>query len=212
MALFQLDPESTAARVRASGGQLRTPTLAASILRGIIGFTVVSVAGFSPWAIFDRWFRRFGEVELYAACAAVFLGMSGLFLHRLIIGPGSLSRFYKLFCLAFTAYAITWVAFWMKLRGDAGSLAGLFGGTVAMGVIIAAAFDAWSAAAKIIAALFLLNTLGYYAGGWVEGKVAIEHRLAGMLLWGCCYGVGFGAGLGAAFYFCQERTRAALRA
>ena len=212
MAWFQLDPQSIAARVRASGASFRLPTLAESLLRGVVGFTLVSVAGFSPWAIFDRWFRRMGERGLYVACAAVFIGLSGLFLHRLIIGPGSLARFYKLFAAAFTAYAIAWVGFWMWLRGDAGSIAGLFGGTAAMGVILAFAFDTPRAMVKIIAALFLLNTLGYYAGGWIEGKLAIDHRLAGMLLWGVCYGIGFGAGLGVAFHLCQERARALLRA
>jgi len=211
MALFQLDPASIAARVRASGQAASPPTLAASIVRGILGFTIVSVAGFLPWPIMDRWFSHPTEMELYLACTAVFIGLSGPCLHRLIIGPGSLSRFYKLFALAFIAYAALWVTFWVMLRGDAGSLAGLLGGTAAMGAILAYAFDAPRAALKVILALFILNTLGYYAGGKIEGKLAIDHRLAAMLLWGACYGIGFGAGLGAAFYFCQERARALLR-
>jgi hypothetical protein len=32
-----------------------------------------------------------------------------------------------------------------------------------------------------------------------------------MLLWGACYGFGFGAALGAAFHVCQQRARALLR-
>ena len=100
----------------------------------------------------------------------------------------------------------------MWLRGDAGSIAGLLGGTAVMGAILAFAFDAPRAMGKSIAVLFFLNTLGYYAGGWFEGKLAIDHRLAGMLLWGICYGIGLGAGLGVAFHLCQERARAALRA
>ncbi len=210
MALFQLDPQSIVARIRASGTPVHPPALAASVVRGIVGFTLVSVAGFAPWAMADRLWRGMSELELYGTCAAVFIGLSGLLLHRLIIGPGSLLRFYKLFGLAFTAYAVAWVACWMGLRGDLGSVTGLLGGTAAMGLILAAAFDAWPSTGKIIAALFVLNTLGYYTGGWVEGKLAIDHRLAGMLLWGVCYGIGFGAGLGVAFHLCQERARAAL--
>jgi len=210
MALFQLDPQSIVARVRSSGVPARPPTLSESVMRGIIGFTLVSVAGFSPWAIFDRWFHAAGEAGLYVACTAVFILLSGPCLHRLIIGPGSLSRFYKLFSVAFVAYAVAWVAFWMWLRADAGIIAGLFAGTAAMGAILAFAFDAHRATWKIILALFVLNALGYHAGGWIEGKLAIQHRLAGMLLWGVCYGIGFGAGLGVAFYFCQEGARAAL--
>ena len=212
MAWFQLDPQSIAARARAPGFANPVPTLAASVLRGVIGFTLVSVAGFSPWALFDRWFHRMGEAGLYAACAAVFIGLSGLLLHRLIIGPGSLPRFYKLFSIAFAAYAIAWITFWVWLHGDTGSMGGLFGGTVAMGMLFAIAFDAQRSIVKIVAALFVLNTLGYFVGGWVEGKLAIEHRLAGMLLWGVCYGMGFGAGLGLAFHICQANARAALKA
>ena len=70
MAWFQLDPQSIAAR--AKNGTV--PSLGAAIVRGMIGFTLVSVAGFSPWALFDRWFHRFGEIGLYLACAIVFIG------------------------------------------------------------------------------------------------------------------------------------------
>src|SRR5436190_9331129 len=99
MALFQLDPESIAARVRALGGVARVPTLAESVMRGVLGFTLVSMAGFLPWPIFGLWFHRLRELHLYLACTAVFIGLSGVCLHRLILGPGSLSRFYKLFSL-----------------------------------------------------------------------------------------------------------------
>ncbi len=211
MALFQLDPASIAARVRASGETPTLPTLAASVWRGTLGFTLVSIAGFLPWPIFDRWFTGLREMHLYLACTALFIALSGPCLHRLILGPGSLSRFYKLFTLAFLAYAVVWVALWMTLRGDAGSIGGLLGGTAVMGVILALAFDAPRALPGVIAALFLLNTLGYYVGGWIEGKLIIDHRLAAMLLWGACYGLGFGAGLGLAFHLCQERARVLLR-
>jgi hypothetical protein len=210
MALFQLDPESIASRVRAGNAPVRVPSLGASVLRGIVGFIIVSVAGFAPWPIFERWIHGRSEVDLYVACTAVFVGLSGLCLHRLIIGPDSLSRFYKLFSLAFPNYAIAWVAFWMWLRGDSGSIAGLAAGTIVMGVILAIAFDAQRSLFQIIVALFVFNAFGYFAGGWIEGKLISEHRVAAMLLWGACYGAGFGAGLGIAFYFCQGRVRTLL--
>ena len=97
MALFQLDPQSIADRARAARAPVAVPALRDSLLRGMIGFTLVSVGGFAPWPIIDRWFPRLGEVGLYVASAAVFIGGSGLLLHRLIIGPGSLARFYKVF-------------------------------------------------------------------------------------------------------------------
>jgi hypothetical protein len=210
MALFQLDPQSIVARAQASGGAIQPPTLTASLLRGIVGFTLVSVGGFAPWPIFERWFRSMGEMDLYIACLAMFIGLSGVCLHRLIIGPGSLPRFYKLFSLAFTAYAVVWVALWVCLRGDAGSIGGLLGGATAMGLVLAFAFNAPGSIVKAVVALFALNALGYYFGGRAAGKLAIDHRALGMLLWGVCFGIGLGAGLGLAFYFCQERARAAL--
>jgi hypothetical protein len=211
MALFQLDPHSIAARVRAAAEPGPVPTLGASIIRGILGFTVVSVAGFLPWPIFDQWFRGLREMHLYIACTVLFIGLSGPCLHRLILGPGSLARFYQLFTVAFLAYAVVWVALWMTLRGDSGSIGGLLGGTAVMGAILALSFDAPRAMLGSIAALFVLNTLGYYAGDWIEGKLILEHRLVAILLWGACYGIGFGAGLGIAFHLCQARARELLQ-
>lgn len=211
MALFQLDPESIAARVRNAGGTAALPTLAQSVWRGVLGFTLVSIAGFLPWPLFGLWFRGLREMHLYLVCTAVFIGLSGVCMHRLIIGPGSLSRFYKVFSVAFVAYAALWIAGWMKLRGDAGSIAGLLGGTAAMGAILCLAFDAPRKMPAVIGALFALNTLGYYAGGWAEGALIGTHRFTAMMLWGVGYGIGFGAGLGIAFHLCQERARTLLR-
>lgn len=214
MAWFQLDPESIANRTRAAASsQSRLPSLGASVGRGVVGFTLVSVAGFAPWAFFGSWFYpRVGEAGLYATCAAVFIVLSGLCLHRLILGPGSLGRFYKLFACAFAAYSAVWIGCWLLLGGDAGGIAGLFGGTVAMGAILAFAFDARRALLKVIAALFVLNTLGYEAGGWVMDRLVVEHTRAAMLLWGVCYGIGLGAGLGVAFHLCQAEARKLLLA
>ena len=210
MSLFQLDPQSIIARVRAADDRVPIPTCAKSVVRGVVGFTLLSVAGFAPWPILDLWLRRGTETQLYLSCIAIFIALSGPLLHRLIIGPGSLARFYKLFALAFIAYAAVWIAFWVWLRGPEGEIAGVLGGAAAMGAVSAVAFDAQRSLLKIIAALAVPNALGYFAGGWLEGKLAIDHRLVAMLLWGVCYGIGFGAGLGLAFHLCQARARAAL--
>jgi hypothetical protein len=200
--------------------------LGTSVQRGTIGFTILSIAGFAPWAITGRWFyRNFGEGGLYVVCALVFVVLSGPLLHRLILGPESLARFYKLFGLTFAAYSILWVAGWMTLRGHPGSVAGLLAGTTAMGWMLACAFDAKHRALKVVAALFVLNSLGYFAGGWAEGAVIgikqvslfgtvlakPAQAMLAKLLWGVCYGLGFGTGLGVAFHLCQEKTRESLR-
>jgi hypothetical protein len=211
MSWFQLDPQSIADRARLAGST--APTLAASVLRGAIGFTLVSVAGFVPWAVFGlRLRKQIGEAGLYAICALVFIGLSAPLLHRLMIGPGSLPRFYKLFSASFAAYSVAWILGWMTLRGHPGSLAGLFAGTAVMGWMLATAYEAQASLVSIIAALFLLNSLGYFVGGVFEGKLMHHLPLFAKLQWGICYGLGFGAGLGIAFYLCQDRARALLTA
>lgn len=105
MVWFQLDPQNLADRVRAAGSPV--PSLAQSVIRGAGGFAVVSVAGFVPWAVFGRTLNRLvGEAGMYAVCALVFLGLMGPLLHRLILGPGSLGRFNRLFGAAFAAYSV----------------------------------------------------------------------------------------------------------
>lgn len=220
MGFFRLDAGSIADRVSGSGMPAHLPTLAESLLRGVLGFAIVSMAGFLPWVLAGRWFyRNPGELTLYSSCAAVIIVLSGLLLHRLIIGPGSLPRFYLLFGVAFAAYAGAWVAGWVGLRGQnmhVRSVVGLFAAAVVMGLVFSLAFANWRALPPVVAALFVLNAAGYFGGGWIEGCLARREalRLAVVTLkgpalgvfmklaWGACYGVGLGAGLGCAFYLC----------
>ncbi len=208
MALFQLDAASTVARAKASGFTMRRRTLWESMALGAIGFALVSVAGFAPWPVFGFWFRGLGEVALYVTCTLVFLATSGLLLHRLILGPGTLWRCYALFSLAFLAYAVVWVIFWMGLRGEAGEWMGALGGTTVMGIIFALAFGAPRQIPLVVVTLFALHTVGYEVGDRVAHKLMSDHRALAMLAWGACYGLGFGAGLGAAFHFCQTGVSA----
>jgi len=206
MSWFQLDPPSIAKRARAAGSPV--PSLGASLRRGMLGFTVVSVAGFVPWAVFGKWFhQQVGEAGMYAVCAVVFLALTSPLLHRLIIGPGSVSRFYKVFGISFTAYSVAWIAGWMALRGHPGSIAGLAAGTMVMACMLVAAFDSLRVVVKVFFALFVLNSIGYFVGGISEAAFIKQYPLFAKLSWGVFYGLGFGAGLGLAFHICQERAR-----
>jgi len=220
--MFGLDPQSIFDRSKTSGQPPRVPTLSESMLRGMIGFTLVSLGGFAPWVFAGRWFyRNVGEAGLYAVCALVFIGLSGLLLHPLILGPGSLVRFYKIFSLAFAAYAVSWTVGFIAVRGVTGSIAGLLAGTAAMGVLLARGFAARGAALKIIAALFVANAAGYFVGEWAHNAVLAlkEGNALGLVLerstratlskatWGLFYGLGFGAGIGFAFHACQAKAR-----
>ena len=220
--MFGLDPQSIFDRIQTSGQPPRVPTLSESMLRSMIGFTLVSLVGFSPWALAGRWFyRNVGEAGLYAVCALAFIGLGGLLLHRLIIGPGSLVRFYKIFSLAFVAYSIAWTIGWMTLRGVAGSIVGSLAGMAVMGAILSHGFAARGAAWKIIAALFVANAAGYFVGEWAHNAVLAlkDGNALGLVLeratratlskaaWGLFYGLGFGAGIGFAFHGCQAKAR-----
>ena len=84
MSWFKLDPDSVVDRVRTSGRPAEIPGPTVSLRRGIVGFTLLSIAGFAPWAVLGRWFyRHIGEGGLYGLCALVFIGLSGPLLHRL---------------------------------------------------------------------------------------------------------------------------------
>jgi len=215
MAWFQLDPQSIADRVEPGA---RIPSRAVSLARGMVGFTLLSVAGFVPWAAFGRpLYRALGEAGMYAVCAAVFIAFSGPLLHRLILGRGSMGRFYAVFSVAFVVYSIGWTVGWMLWRGHPGSVAGLLAGTAGMGWVLARAFGSGSTL-KLIGLLFAWNAAGYFIGGvsdaWIgswRDAVGPEQRATVSMLahlgWGLCYGLGFGAGLGLAFYHCQSRAR-----
>jgi len=220
--VFQLDPEQIATRARASGQVVHLPTLRESILRGTIGFTLVSLGGFAPWILAGRWFyRNTGEIGLYVACAIAFIGLSGPLLHRLIIGPGSLRRCYQLFSTAFIAYAVAWTLGWMLIGGWLGGVIGALAGVAVMGGMLAWGFGTPGAALKVVLALFVTNVAGYFIGEWGHNSILTlkEGNSLGLVLdrstrallskgaWGLLYGMGFGAGIGWGFHLCQTRAR-----
>ena len=89
------------------------------------------MAGFSVWAFAGRWLAaHVGMAGLYVACAIVFIALSGLTLHPLVRGPGSLVRFYKIFIPAFAAYAVAWSAAWFAFRFGLGEWLGSLAGVL----------------------------------------------------------------------------------
>lgn len=195
-------------------------TCSRAVLRGGLGFTLVSVASFAIWAFAGTWFySHVGEAGLYSACAAAFLGFSGLLLHPLLNGPRSLVRFYKIFIPAFAAYAIAWCGLWFALRFGAGEWLGSFFGCAAFALVLAKAFGNYRALPKVISILFLTHSAGYFAGGLVmeymmkQGHVdwlTLSRRHLGAvakLMWGVCFGIGFGLGIGYAFFAMQKDNR-----
>lgn len=109
---------------------------------------------------------------------------------------------------------------WISLRGNLGSIVGLLTGTGVMAWILVRSSHALKLFLPEAMALIFPNSVGYFAGGWLEAAIAQSRgnellglemakstrRSLAMLSWGVCYGVGFGTGLGLAFYWCQAKS------
>ena len=153
--------------------------------------------------------------------AAVFILLAGATLNPIVIGPGSLRRFYALFATAFTAYALCWSASWFLARGRAGEWLGSFAGTAALGAILCAGFGLKEGRWRVIVVLFVLHSAGYFLGSilfdffrgvnehhWLHQYLDRSTRSwVAKLSWGFAHGIGLGAGLGYALYICQSDLR-----
>ena len=125
MSLFGFDPDSVFARIQASPGPVRVPSLSQSMATGGLGFATVSLASFGVWAWGGRWLHaNLGELGLYAACAVVLIAGGGAVFHPLVIGSNRCRRFYGLFALAFFLYAGVWTGSYFSLRGKSGEWLG----------------------------------------------------------------------------------------
>ncbi len=185
--------------------------LATWLRRGSLGGILLSVAGFLPWALAGRPLTQaLGEAGMYAVCALVFLGVSGPLLHKLLIGPRSLRRFYALFCASFVPYSVGWIAGWLAFRGHLGSLAGLVLGCLAMAVVLVAWFGQWRRLGGVLLVLLLAQIPGYFVGGWAYAWLGGLAKglpwlaVVSKLSWGVFYGWGLGLGLAWALWGLQR--------
>ncbi len=177
---------------------------------GAFGFALVSVLGFAVWAIGGKWlYARLGEGGLFAACAIVFLGSSGLLLHPLLRGANRLARFYAVFIPAFLAYGIVWSGSWFLLHFGLGEWLASLLGSVAF-----VALARWRLGGgnflRTCAVVFIAHSAGYFLGGKAMALISSHGATAGgltkeqagllaKLAWGLLYGFGFGAGIGYTF-------------
>lgn len=209
MSLFGLDSKSVLARMPESSVG-RIPTRVESAWIGSIGFGLVSLLVFGTVAFGERWlYKHLGLPGSYTLWAFCFIAGAGAVLNPLVIGPGSLARFYGVFTLSFLVYAASWIAAYFVLKGKTGEWIGSMAGTVLMGLVLCGAFGALDSAARAIPPLLAGNLAGYFLGRLVWSSVSGR---AGMLGWGILYGLGFGLGLGYALYACQTRVRSELTA
>jgi len=193
-----------------------------AMIRGSLGFALVSVIGFALWAFAGKWFyKNVGEAGLYFASAVLFVGSSGLLLHPLVQGSNSLARFYKIFMPAFLAYALVWCLAWFALRFGAGEWLGSLLGSLVFTALIGFGLRNLRGFLKVVCAMFALHSAGYFLGGklmyWLvspEGKQLLpalskaQVSVVAKLSWGVLYGLGFGGGLGYAFWVFQRPNQA----
>lgn len=178
--------------------------LTSSILLGALGFAVTSVAAFSVWAFGAGWFDSHGgELAMYSGCTVVFVVLSGLLLHPLLQSPQRVARVYKTFIPAFLAYAVAWCVAWISMRDRMGEWLGSAAGSVAFAAVLALIFRNGRALLPAAIAVFVLHSVGYFAGSVLYEDYM--HMPRGRLVWGLMYGLGFGAGIGYAYWAVQRK-------
>ena len=204
MGLLQLDPVSSKARWESADSAPRILTFSQSTFIGMLGFTGLSLGVFATWAFGGRFlYGNLGELGAYGVWCLLFLLGAGM-LRPALTGPISWGRFYGMFLAVFFSYAVVWTIAWMIFHNRVGEWLGAFFGMMAMAAVLCWVFNALKAFPKVTAVLFIGNAIGYFMGSWFHANASAP---AAQLLWGLCYGVGTGAGMGMAFYFCQAPLR-----
>ena len=179
-------------------------SLQSAVLRGALGFAVVSLCVFATVAFAERWmYTHLTQLGAYLAWTILFIAIGGGVLGSLVTGRWRLPKFYLLFGLAFFLYAAAWVFAYSKLRGSAGEWAGSLAGSILMALVFAAGFGMIRSTLKFAAILFVANSIGYFLGSALNDYFGGP---TGMLLWGAAYGAFLGAALGAILHLAQVRA------
>jgi hypothetical protein len=177
-----------------------------SLLRGTLGFAVVSTAAFAVWAFGAGWFHHHGgEGAMYAACCLVFVALAGPLLHPLVAGPRPLARFYGVFIPAFVVYAVAWCAGYFTCGSGAGEWVASAAGSLAFAAVAALLLGKGRGLLMAALVTFAGHSAGYFAGE----KICYQshHSMNSELVWGLCYGLGFGLGIGYTFWAAQSHAR-----
>ena len=182
-----------------------------AILNGAWRFALVSVLAFGFWAIQPKILpKSFGEPATFVGCLIVFVVFGEIFLVPLAHQPDARRKFTGSFIPAFIVYAAVWSACWFARQLPAREWVGSVLGCAAFAAILHWRLGAREGLWKVILLLTITHTAGYYLGGkvfytarhppafaasWTKDTIWAVAKL----MWGLCYGLGFGAGIGYAF-------------
>lgn len=169
-------------------------------------FSLVAVLAFCTWAFGGGFFNS--EAMLYAACAAVFLGLGGLALFP-YSGIESRGRMAFSFAIGFIIYAVIWSVAWFTFRNTFGEILGSSLGLTGMMLVFKKSLKLSTPLIVLIAIAFLWHTLGYYAGGYAykiipASGLFTQGATVAKLAWGACYGLGMGLGISQAIQLSRK--------
>lgn len=164
------------------------------VLRGALGFALVSTAVFSTVAFAERWmYTNLTMIGAYVAWTVMFLVLAPLAFIGIV--PSDRRRTFPLwFNAAFFGYCVLWCVGWFVSPNTVGEVVGCTAGSLAMtGVLV---WRGYVEKPVMMAGLVVAvaNLLGYFAGGYLNAKLGGP---TGMLVWGALFGAGTGAGIGA---------------
>ncbi len=221
MSWFGLQPAELANSIRNDPARAHRFTARHAAFTGMWRFGLVSLAVYGLWAFGGRFFyRHLGEGGFYLVCAMAFISLCGGLLPGLVVVRMPAHKFFALFGGAFALYAAGWSAGWFALGAGLGEWLASGVGTGLMAMVLCRVFGRGEAFPKVFVALFILHTIGYFMGslfyGWlsparyqsppVEFISRAAFGLISKFQWGFFHGAFFGAGIGLAFYYCQEAT------
>src|SRR3954466_3970017 len=182
-----------------------------AILNGAWRFAFVSVLAFGFWAIQPKILpKSYGEPATFVGCLIAFALFAEIFLVALVHQPNARRKFNGSFIPAFVIYAAVWSASWFALHLRAREWIGSALACAAFAAILQWRLGAREGLCRVILLLIITHTLGYYLGGKVFYMARHPPELIASwpkeniwtlakLMWGLCYGLGFGAGIGYAF-------------
>ncbi|MGE3312482.1 MAG: hypothetical protein AB7O66_21145 [Limisphaerales bacterium] len=188
---MNLERESSAPESPGAGAPMSG--LRAAVL-GALSFGGVSVVVYGTVAFAGRWlYRTLTEAGAYGFWGTLYLLGAPWLLGRLLV-PASKRRHYVLvFVLGFVAYAMGWVIPYFALRNKPGEILASVIGPALFAVVMAFGFRRLSTVPATAAVLVVGHGLGYFLGDYLNTTL---RGPVGMVMWGVCHGLGFGAAIG----------------